>query len=333
MVGRMKMRQTWLVVLMMLGSWAIASAALAQGANAMLEGTVKDAKGNAVPGAKVVIKSPESNRTYETKTDKNGKFTQIGIYPSEYEITASAPNLESLPAKMRLPPGEMSKIDLNLNDKAVVAAAAAANTETGKVEAAKREKLGKAFDEGVVASNAGNHDLAIQKFTESLSVSSACYMCYKNIGYSYAQKKEYDKAEEAYKKAIETAPVPDAEAYTGLANVYNAQKKYEQAADALARASAAAPPAAAGGGGGNADALYAQGVNLFNAGKNAEAKAALESAVKANPNLADAWYMLGLTKAGDDPKGAVAAWQQYLKLAPTGKDAATAKAGIDALNK
>ena len=333
MVGRLKKRQTWLVVLMMLGTWAIPAAALAQGANSMVEGTVKDAKGNLVPDAKVVIKASDGNRQYETKTDKRGKFTQIGIYPSaEYTVTASAPGLESMPAVMRFPPGEMSKVDLVLNDKAVIAASVAASTEAGKVEAAKRDKLGKAFDEGVAASNAGNHDLAIQKFNESLQVSSACYMCYKNIGYSYAQKKEFDKAEEAYKKAIETAPTPDADAFTGLANVYNAQKKYEQAADALAKASAAAP-AGAGAAGGNPDALYAQGVNLFNAGKNAEAKAALESAVKANPNLADAWYMLGLTKAGDDPKGAVAAWQQYLKLAPTGKDAATAKAGIEALSK
>jgi tetratricopeptide (TPR) repeat protein len=329
MVGRFR-KQTWLT---MLGILSIASFAAAQGGNAMLEGIVKDPKGVGVAGAVVTLKSSGDGgtRTYNAKTGKDGKFTLIGIYPTEYDITAAlaSANLEALPAKMRLPAGQMSKIELNMNDKALVARSAAAATDAGKAEAAVRAKLGKAFDEGVAAANAGNHDLAITKFQESLAISEKCAVCYKNIGYSYAQKKEWPQAEEAYKKAIEITP--DADGYNGLANAYTQQKKYELAAEANASASKLSPAGGAGGGG-DAESLYAQGVNLFNANKGPEAKAALQAAVKSNPNHADAQYLLGLVLVGEgDTKGALAAFQAYLKLSPNGKDAATAKAALDTL--
>ena len=329
MVGRFR-KQTWLT---MLGALSIASFAAAQGGNAMLEGIVKDPKGAGVAGAVVTLVSAGDGgtRTYSTKTGKDGKFTLIGIYPMEYDISAAltSANLEALPAKMRLPAGQMSKIELNMNDKSLIARTAAAGTEAGKAEAAVRAKLGKSFDEGVAASNAGQHDLAIAKFKESLAISEKCAVCYKNIGYSHAQKKEWAEAEEAYQKAIEITP--DSDAYNGLANAYTQQKKYEQAAEANASA-AKLSPAGATGGGGDPDALYAQGVNLFNANKGPEAKAALQAAVKGNPNHADAHYLLGLVLIGEgDTKGALAAFQTYLKLAPNGKDAATAKAALDTL--
>src|SRR5207248_10643917 len=58
---------------------------------------------------------------------------------------------------------------------------------------------------------------------------------------------------------------PDyAEAYNGLANIYNAQRKFDQAGEASKKASelsAAAPGALAGG---NADSLFNEGVILWN---------------------------------------------------------------------
>jgi tetratricopeptide (TPR) repeat protein len=331
MVGRVSGRQTWLVAFAWVAAVTLASHAAAQGGNAMLEGVVKDPKGAVVTGAVVNVRPADgSARAYNTKTDKNGKFIIIGIYPTEYNISATheANNLESPPARMRLPAGRMSNVELILADRAAIAAAAAAATPAGKAEAEARAKMGKVFDEGVAAANSGNHDVAIQKFNEAIGVMPACGVCYKNLGFAYTQKKEYDQAEAAYKKAIEIQP--DADAYNGLANVYNAQKKFELAAEASSKAAQATPAGA--GGGGNADALYAQGVNLYNANKPGEAKAAFQSAVKANPSLSEAHYMLGLVLVGEgDTKGALAAFETYLKLDPNGKNASTAKAALATL--
>jgi tetratricopeptide (TPR) repeat protein len=60
------------------------------------------------------------------------------------------------------------------------------------------------------------------------------------------QAKKYDEAEAAYKKAIELKP-DFAEAYNGLANVYNAQKKFDLAAEASKKAMELIARAAAGG--------------------------------------------------------------------------------------
>ena len=105
-------------------------------------------------------------------------------------------------------------------------------------------------------------------------------------------KQDLPQAEAAFKKMVELKP-DSAEGYTGLAGVYNAQKKFDLAAEASAKASQLSGGGGAGGGG--AEASYNQGVILFNAGKFAEAKTQFEAATKADPNMAH-----GAVPARDD---------------------------------
>src|SRR6185295_13716640 len=93
-----------------------------------------------------------------------------------------------------------------------------------------------------------------------------CADCYYNIGFLQTQKKDYEKAEVAYKKAIELK-ADYGDAYNGLANVYNAQRKFDDAAAASTKAASIAGSAPGALAGGNADALFNQGVILWNAGK------------------------------------------------------------------
>src|SRR5207253_2320204 len=72
-------------------------------------------------------------------------------------------------------------------------------------------------------------------FTKASALNANCYDCYYNIGFSYGQKKEYDKAEAAYKKAIEMKS-DYADAYSGLSTIYNAQRKFDLAAEAASKA-------------------------------------------------------------------------------------------------
>jgi tetratricopeptide (TPR) repeat protein len=164
-----------------------------------------------------------------------------------------------------------------------------------------------------------------------------CPECYSNIGANYAQKKDWAQAEASYKKATELDP-NSADAYNGLANVYNAQKKFDQAAEASAQAmklAAAAPGAGgAGGGGASASAMFNQGVILWNAGKIPEAKKQFEDAVKADPKLADAHYWLGMASLNEGKTpDAVPHFEEYLKLAPTGQYAEQAKGILTTIKK
>lgn len=317
MARRVNRRPAWLVAFLMLVAVAVAAPAFAQ--NGMVKGTVRDEKGATVDGAKVTINQVGgTGRKFETRTDKKGEFIQIGLPSGGYAVAAEKEKMASVPANVNVSAGRPAEVAL------VVSAAAGANTKASQEAASALKKL---FEEGVAASNAGNHQDAIAKFQQGIQANAACADCYNNVGYSYMQMKDYPKAEEAYKKATEIRP-NDAAAYNGLANVFNAQKKFAEAQEASAKATQLA---GAGGGGGGGDAMYNQGVILFNGGKSAEAKPLFEQAIAANPNHAEAHYMLGMTLAGSDLKAARTAMEKYLQLAPTGPNAATAKQLIDAV--
>jgi tetratricopeptide (TPR) repeat protein len=274
----------------------------------------------------VTIDAEANNRHFETKSDKKGEFVQIGLPPGTYKVAAEKDKLLSAP----IPP-------LNVriaSAPAVTLVLGAAGGPGGmSPEAlAKNAELKKTFEEGVAASRAGNHDAAITAFTHAAELNEKCFDCYYNIAFSESQKKDYDKAEAAYKKAIEIKP-DYGEAYSGLANIYNATRKFEQAATASAKAmelSGSAPGAL----GGNADAMFNQGVILWNAGKIPEAKKQFEGAIAANPNHAESHYQLAMALVNEgNLAGAATEFETYLKIAPTGPNAATAKGILGTLKK
>jgi tetratricopeptide (TPR) repeat protein len=317
-------RLLWLAVV------AVAALAVAWPASAqstgMVKGVVKDAQGQPVDGAKVNIDMTEGvNRHFETKSNKKGEFVQIGLPPGNYTVTAEKEKVGSAPAPARVSVGRPAEV--------TVVIGAGAGGAASKEAAAKMAELKKAFDEGITASQAGNHDAAIAAFTRAAEINPNCSDCHYNIGYMYSQKKEYDKAEAAYKKAIELKP-EYGEAYNGLANIYNLQRKFDLAAEMSKKASELAGTGAAAAGGGNADAMYNQGVILWNAGKIADAKKQFESAVAANPNHAEAHYQLGMAMVNEgNLAGAATEFETYLKLAPTGPNAATAKGILGTIKK
>jgi tetratricopeptide (TPR) repeat protein len=318
MVRRVNGRPAWLVVFLVLAAVALAVPAFAQ--NGLVKGTVRDEKGQPVEGAKVSIaQNGGTGRKFETKSDKKGEFIQIGLPSGQYAVSAEKDKLASPPSTVGVSVGRPVEVAL------VVSAAAGASTKASQEAAAA---LKKTFEEGVAASNGGKHEDAIQKFQQGIALNSNCADCYNNIGYSYSQMKQYDKAEEAYKKATEIRP-SDPSAYNGLANVYNAQRK----GDLAAQASAKATELSGASGGGNVDALFNQGIILFNGGKSGEAKPLFEQVVKSNPEHAEGHYMLGMTLAGENPSAARSEFETYLKLSPSGANAAMAKQFVDALPK
>jgi Flp pilus assembly protein TadD len=324
MVRRLNGRPTWLSRLVILAALAMPIPAAAQ--TGMVKGTVTDDKGQKVEGAKVTIEmTGTTSRRFETKTDKKGEFFQIGVASGSYTLTVEKDKMASPPMSINVRAGQTAARDI------VISAAAGAG---GKEAAAKNAELKKLFEEGVALSGSGNHNGAVEKFNAAAAVMPTCSDCYNNIGYSYAQLKDWDKAEAAYKKSIELK-ADDAAAYNGLATVYNAQRKFDLAAQASAKATELSGTLSApGGGGGNAEAQFNQGVIFWNAGKIADAKKAFEGAIQANPNHAEAHYQLGMALVNEgNMAGSATEFETYLKLAPDGPNSATAKALLAQLKK
>lgn len=307
-------------VLALIVALGVAGSSAAQ-STGMVKGKVLDAKGQPVENAKVLIESTEgASRKNETKSNKKGEFIQIGLFPGAYRITASKEGVGSQSFEARVRIGAAAEVNFQLSP------------QSGMSEDDKKKQaaLSAALTAGETAYKAGKHDEAIARFNEALLVVPTCHACYYYIGASQAQKQQYAEAEAAYKKAIEIKP-DFAEAYSGLAGVYNSQKRFDDAAAANAKA---AEVGGAGAGGGNAEAIYNQGVVLWNAQKFAEAKAQFQKAVELNPNLADAWYQLGMANLNTgDMAGAATAFEGYLKAAPDGPKAAEAKAILSQIKK
>jgi len=288
--------------------------ALAQG---IVKGKVVAEKGQPVTDAKVTIQGPARNA--ETKTNNKGEYVQVGLQSGRYTVTVSKDKLVAT-QQVNVTQGTPAEANMTL----VPQATAGLSPEQRAVQ----EAAAAAID----ALRAGRDDEAIAKLNDVVTKLPTCSDCYYNLGLAYTHKQQWAEAEAALKKSIEIKPTnPDP--YNGLANVYNAQKRFDEALAMNQKATELAG-STPGAGGGNAEAIYNQGVVLFNAGKYADAKVQFENASKADPNNANAFYQLGMTNLnlGQIPE-AVSALETFMKLAPNDPKAAQVQASLPALQQ
>ena len=289
---------------------AVSGPAVAQ---SIVRGTVVDAEGNPVEGATVAIQATESNRRADTTTDEDGEFMQIGLASGSYNVIVSKDDLQqALPANITQ--GSPVELEFQLTP-----------TSGLTPEQIKAQQELQALAQGALeAMRAGNNAEAIKLFNEILVNTPTCSDCHYNLGVAHSNLEQYAEAEASFMTAIEMAPT--SAAYTGLANLYNAQQKYDLAAQAGAKATEL------GGTGNNAEALYNQGVILWNAGNFAEAREQFQAAVEADPSMAMAHYQLGMANLnlGQIPE-ARQAFEGYLEADPDGPKAAEVEVFVQQL--
>lgn len=287
------------------------SAATVAAQSTMIRGKVVDTQGQPVAGAQVTVESRGgSGRKFQSKSDRRGEFVQLLTESGEFMVTVTADKLGTQSAPVRVRLGAAAEVTITLGAGGDPKAAAVRKT----------------FEEGVAASQAGDYDTAIARFTAAAAEIPSCHDCYYNIGVSYMQKKDEKQAEEAWKKALELNATY-AEAAGALATLYNNQKRFDEAAAMSTRMGS-------GGAGGSADAVYNQGIILWNQGKIAEAKEKFQEAIAANATFADAHYQLGMAQLNEGQlTEAVTSFETYLKLAPTGSFAEQAKGMVAQLKK
>ena len=302
---------------------ALAAPAFAQ--TGQLKGKVVDAQNKPLGDAKITMLAVDTNRKFETRTDNKGEWRQIGLAPGNYTVTAEKNGMtQSFDVRLGI---ETKEVNFALQPGG---AGGQMSAEQAKKEAARVEGIKAAFAQGAELTNAGKYDEAIVKFNEVIAQVPKCTECYVNLGAIHSRKQDWPKAEEAYKKALELNP--DAvEAYNGLANVYNTQRKFKEAQAMSAEASKRGGGAA---GAGNAESLYNQGVIAWNANDFTKAQELFAAAVKADDKHAESHFMLGqaflnLGKLAEAAKE----FETYTKIAPTGPNAEKAKSNFEMLKQ
>lgn len=310
-----RIRRATIVSALVLTLVGLAGPAFAQ--TGQFKGKVVDAQNKPLSGAKVTMLAADTNRKFETKTNNNGEWRQIGLPPGNYAVTAEKDGMtQSFDVKLGI---ETKEVNFSLAPAA-------------KADDARVKNIQAAFAEGANLTNAGKYDEALVKFEEVIAQVPKCPECYVNIGAIQSRKQDWPKAEEAYKKALEINP-ESVEAYNGLANVYNAQKKFKEA-QAMSDEAAKRGGAAAGGGAGNAETLYNQGVIAWNANDFPKAQELFAAAIKADDKHAEAHFMLGQAylNLGKLPEAAKE-FEAYTKIAPNGPNAEKAKSNYEMLKQ
>jgi Tfp pilus assembly protein PilF len=313
-----KMKRVFAAFALVACSLLVGSDAFAQ--TGIVRGKITDDKGQALQDAVLLLEFQGGvTRKHETKTNKKGEYTQVGLQPGPYKITVSKDGFvsEVLPPT-RIGLGDPTTLpDIKLRPKGAPGTAAAAG------DPAMAEMLG-AFKKGVEAFNAGNMEAAEAAYKEVLAKDPTRYEAHHNLGLIYSRKKDLPAAEAAFAKALELKPDYD-DAHVSLANAYVAAGQAPKAFEVMTKAAATFPQ--------SGKLQYQVGYLAYNTGKNDEALAALTKAETLDPNNAEIQFYLGMAAVNQNniPEAAKRL-EKYLAMNPTNaQNVTSAKAILPAL--
>ena len=336
----------------------VAAATLsAQSQDGTVNGRVLDRDGKTpLQGAVILIDSlvTENGRLrvrerLQAKTNRDGRYSMSGLYIGRVAVTVVVDGQpvmtrgEAIGDELFLASGVDTVANFDLS-KAPAApppvAAGGVNVPTNEkereelrkkleAEAAAAGEVNKFFEAGKAAFSLKNYDEAISNFkaaTEKIPnppPPGTADIVWANLGKAYDAAKKYPEAVDAYKKAIEYKNT-ESNYYVNLSLAQIGAGQIDDSRASIEKA-AQLNPANAG------MAYYNLGVTLINRNQPKEAIEPFKKAIELDPKYANAYYQLGLTLiSANEMAEAQTYLTKFLELVPTGQDAETAKALIEA---
>ena len=295
----------FILVLAVAGAWA-----QTQG---RVDGRVHSPDGSPVDKADVTIVSQRTSSVhYELKTDKDGRFIQIGLAPGQYLVSAKKAGFAPSSKEIHIGISEETKCELTLEP----------------VDTSMQRTLSEA-DRVFLK---GNKLYAEQKFPEaeaaygeSIGLDPANWAYRLNLGLALKKSGKTEEALAAFRKAVELNP----ESYSANKETGEMLAKTGQFAEAkpfYEKAAGLSPD--------DPDARYNLGVCLVNLGESEGALPQFQKTVELKPDYADAYYQMGtiLISQNKVPE-AKASLEKFLALAPDHEKAGIAKQLLEYLKK
>ncbi|HNY42247.1 MAG TPA: tetratricopeptide repeat protein [Bryobacteraceae bacterium] len=327
-------------------------------------GRVIGADGKPQKDVVIKIERTDIKGSWQTKTNKKGEWIYSGMQSGgRYTISCivdgkAMDTVNGVRATM----GEPVEIDLcNLQKVAAKNAAMQKAMETGQVtqemardmtpeqkaamektikersESIKKNKaLNDAFNAGMTAMQAKDYPAAIDALNKAGELDPKQNAVWANLASAHeglggtqtgeAQTASYQKATDAYIKAIELKP-DDAGLHNNYGLLLAKMKNMDGAAAELDKAATLNPTGAG-------QYYFNLGAIMVNTGQTDAAVNAFKKCTEIDPKYANCWYYYGNSLSGKmqiqgekviPPDGMVAALEKYLEMDPTGANAEAAK--------
>lgn len=278
-----------------------------------ITGRVLDPEGKPLEKAEVSIVSQKTaSMHYDLRTDKQGRFLQIGLMPGYYVMTVKKEGFA--PYSQEIHVGVAGEAVYELTLKSVEAALEKTYSEADKLFL----KASKLYADQRFPEAASAYEQAVE-----LDPSNWRYLL--NLGLSYKKANKPEEALAAFRKAVELNP-----------ESYSTNKETGEALAREGRFAEAKPfyEKAAGLSPDDPDAHFNFGVCLVNTGESEAALLHFQKTVELKPDYADAYYQTGTILIGQNKvPEARAALEKFLELAPDHEKAGIAKQLVEFLKK
>jgi tetratricopeptide (TPR) repeat protein len=288
-------------------------------------GEVKDLNGKPYADVTVEIKNPDNGKVVTTKTDKQGRFTQVGLPGGLYNIrVTNEKDKLDFQVQFRVVSGQDNGFNLNLKEVMAKAGPSAEEVKKREEEENKFKNMKQHFDAGMAALNDStnlrtqlkgapadqksaiqdklnaDYQTAITELSQAeqgvpQKDARTHATVWSNLGQAYEFAGRYDEAANAFQKAAELAP---SAAYydhlsLNLANAAAAQTDPKAIEAKVAEAGASCEKAGASDPTVAARCWKNVGIVLSNKGKLPEAVGPLQKAAQVDPKDAQTWFLLG----------------------------------------
>jgi tetratricopeptide (TPR) repeat protein len=314
-----RMIQAWMALILAL---SFATIAAAQGTG-RIAGEVLDVNGKPYPDVNVEIKNPDTGQAYTTKTDKSGRFTQLGLLSGIYVVTlTNEKDHLNYAVKFRVVQDQENVFKLDLSEHKSELGPSSEEAKKREEDENKFKNMKAHFDAGMAAMNDSttlrtqlktapadqqsgikdklntDYQTAITELKQAeqgviAKDTKTHAIVWSNLGQAYEYAGRYDDAVAAFQKAAELQP--QASYYDhlsiNLANAAAAQPTLDKAK--LADAGAACDKAGAADPATAARCWKNIGIILSNKNHQPDAVAPLQKATQLDPKDAQAWFLLG----------------------------------------
>jgi tetratricopeptide (TPR) repeat protein len=299
------------IILLFLAAFLLSS--LWPSVQGKIEGIVTDNEGKPLEGVTITIISLKGSAVkLELKSDKNGKFTQVGLWPGYYQVNLKKSGYLPVSREAKVSIAESSKLEVKME----------------KAEQIIEQSLSKAdslFLKGYKLYEEQKYEEATSAYQEAIKINSTQWGYHFNLGLTYKKLNRREDALAAFQKAAELNP----ESFSinkELGEVLAKAGNFEEAKKYYKKASELSPD--------DPDAFYNLGVCLVNSGESEKALRTFLKVVELKPDYADAYYQLGTLSISQNKKEeAVKYLEKFLTLAPEHEKASLARQLLDYLKK